>query len=77
MVEILHSYKKLSLDLSFFFLTRFLLPYERHTKGQEEKEIKRRESESGSEKVLFLHYFRKDGRKNTLMEFSYFVFSFS
>jgi len=29
---------------------KFLLPYERHTKGQEEKEIKRRESESGSEK---------------------------
>ena len=39
--------------LTLFSFTRFLLPYERHTKGQEEKEIKRRESESGSEKVLF------------------------
>ena len=39
--------------LTIFSFTRFLLPYERHTKGQEEKEIKRRESESGSEKVLF------------------------
>ena len=31
---------------------RFLLPYERHTKGQEEKHVKRRESDSGSEKVM-------------------------
>ena len=31
---------------------RFLLPYERHTKGQEEKHVKRRESDSGSDKVM-------------------------
>ena len=31
---------------------RFLLPYERHSKGLEEKQIKRSESESGSEKVF-------------------------
>ena len=37
---------------SNIFIFRFLLPYERHTKGQEEKHIKRRESESGSEKVM-------------------------
>jgi hypothetical protein len=34
---------------------RFLLPYERNTKGLEEKKMKRRESDSGSEKVDFPH----------------------
>ena len=44
---------------------RFLLPYERHTKGQEEKHVKRRESDSGSEKVMKDSGFRILERKES------------
>ena len=44
---------------------RFLLPYERHTKGQEEKHVKRRESDSGSEKVMKDSGFRIRERKES------------
>ena len=43
---------------------RFLLPYERHTKGQEEKHVKRRESDSGSEKVMKDSGFWKEKKAN-------------
>ena len=48
-IKILNDIEKVSNMFTFY---RFLLPYERHTKGQEEKHVKRRESDSGSEKVM-------------------------
>lgn len=41
----------IDLFLNHSISNRFLLPYERHSKGLEEQQIKRRESESGSERV--------------------------
>ena len=52
-----HFGVNISFTKNLFFLWRFLLPYERHTKGLGENQVKRRESESNSSEKVCIFLF--------------------